>query len=393
MMKCDVVIIGAGPYGLSAAGHLQTIRGLEVQVFGEPMAFWERQMPVGMRLRSPWVASHISDPHCGLTLDAYRIASGNNVSPPVTLDRFVDYGHWFQRQVAPDLDKRKIRRIEPAPGGFQLTVEDGEVLLSRRVVIAAGIGSFAWRPPQFQGLPSGLVSHSSEQRDLHWLAGHQVIVVGGGQSALEMAALLHEAGAEVEIVVRSHAIHWLIRSARLHRLGPIKHLLYAPTDVGPAGVSRIVAVPDLLRKLPRKVQDHFRIRSTQPAGAGWLKPRLDGVKISMGRVVKSAIPVGNRLRLTLDDGSERLVDHVLLGTGYRVDIARYQFLSRELVNLLRRTNGYPQLGRGLEASLPGLHFLGAPASWSFGPLMCFVAGTEYVGRALTRYIMQKRSSE
>jgi hypothetical protein len=113
----------------------------------------------------------------------------------------------------------------------------------------------------------------------------------------------------------------------------------------------------------------------------------------MGRVVKSAIPLGNRLRLTLDNGTERLVDHVLLGTGYRVDIARYQFLSREMVDSVRRANGYPHLSRGFEASLPGLHFLGAPAAWSYGPLMCFVAGTEYAGRALTRYIMQKRCSQ
>lgn len=392
MTKCDVVVIGAGPYGLSAAAHLQTIRGLEIRVFGEPMAFWERQMPVGMRLRSPWVASHISDPHRMLTLDAYQTASGNHLSAPVPLDRFVDYGHWFQRQVVPDLDPRKIKQIESSRGGFQLTLEDEDRLLSRRVVIAVGIGSFAWHPPQFEGLPSDLVSHSSEHRDLRRLAGREVMVIGGGQSALETAALLHEAGAEVEILVRSHTIHWLLRSAKLHHLGPMTRLLYAPTDVGPAGVSRIVAVPDLLRRLPRSIQDHFRIRSTRPAGAGWLKPRLDGVKISLGRVVTSAIPVGKRLRLTLDDGSERLVDHALLGTGYRIDVSRHQLFSRELADSLRLANGYPQLGRGLEASQPGLHFLGAPAAWSFGPLMCFVAGTGYAGRELTRYIMYTHRS-
>jgi cation diffusion facilitator CzcD-associated flavoprotein CzcO len=58
-----VVIIGAGPYGLAAAAHLRAA-GVEPRVFGEPMAFWQRQMPKGMRLRSPWTASHIADP-CG----------------------------------------------------------------------------------------------------------------------------------------------------------------------------------------------------------------------------------------------------------------------------------------------------------------------------------------
>ena len=71
MTTCDVTIVGAGPYGLSAAAHLRTVKGLEVRVFGEPMSFWERHMPVGMRLRSNWTATHIADSNRALTLEAY----------------------------------------------------------------------------------------------------------------------------------------------------------------------------------------------------------------------------------------------------------------------------------------------------------------------------------
>jgi hypothetical protein len=57
-------------------------------------------------------------------------------------------------------------------------------------------------------------------------------------------------------------------------------------------------------------------------------------------------------------------------------------------------NGYPVLGAGFETTAPGLHLLGAPASWSFGPLMRFVAGTEFAGRALERCVARavRRSS-
>jgi FAD-dependent urate hydroxylase len=386
MARCDVAIIGAGPYGLSAAAHVKAIRGLDVQVFGEPMAFWERQMPVGMRLRSPWAASHIADPKREFTLDAYQVASGNHLAPPVPLDRFVDYGRWFQRYVTPDLDSRRITRIESASNGFDLTIDDGERLKARRVVVAAGIGSFARRPPVFDAVPRELVSHTSEHRDLRCLSRRRVIVIGGGQSALENAALLHEAGADVEVIVRSRGIHWLVRSAGLHR-GAMTRFLYAPTDIGPAGISRIVAVPDLVRKFPRQAQDYFRVRSTRPAGAGWLKPRLEPVTMSLGRVVTSAAAAGGRVKLKLDDGSERVADHVMLGTGYRPDVTKYEFLSPRLVDEIDRVNGFPKLGPGLEASVPGLHFLGAPAAWSFGPLMCFVAGTQYTGAALARHIV------
>jgi FAD-dependent urate hydroxylase len=80
------------------------------------------------------------------------------------------------------------------------------------------------------------------------------------------------------------------------------------------------------------------------------------------------------------------VDHVLLGTGYRVDVSKYDFLSPDLVHTIRRSNGYPRLDKGLETSVPGLHILGAPAAWSFGPLMQFVSGARYAAQSLTRHV-------
>ncbi len=390
MTICDVVIIGAGPYGISAAAHLRAIKGLEVRLFGEPMSFWERHMPAGMFLRSNWTATQIADPDNALTLEAFQASSGVRLTLPVPLDRFVQYGVWFQQQAVPDLDRRKITLIESDPRGFRLTLEDGELIYSRHVVVAAGITSFAWRPPEFQTLPSLLVSHTSENRDLRTFVGKQVLIMGSGQSALESGALLHESGAAVEIVGRARRIHWLqgLLSKTLHkRLGKFtSRLLYAPTDVGPAGISQLVARPDLLRRLPRGLQDKIRKRSVRPAGARWLVPRVQDIPIRLGRSVVSVSTAGDRVKVRLDDGSERTVDHVLLGTGYRVDISKYEFLAPALAKSIRSFNGYPCLTAGLETSVPGLHFLGAPAAWSYGPTMQFVSGTRYACQALVRRI-------
>lgn len=386
---CDVAIVGGGPYGLSAAAHLATLEGLKIHILGDPMEFWKRSMPAGMLLRSPYSASHLSDPQRELTLDVYRAANGNDLGEPIPLDRFVEYGQWFQKEGVPEIDKRRVTRVAAGTAGFKLALEDGDVLLARRVVVAAGIAPFAWRPPQFEGLPGQLVSHTSEYRDLSRFGGKRVVVMGGGQSALESAALLRESGAEVEVLVRAPQIHWLSRSAWFHRLGPISRLLYAPEDVGPAGLSHVLALPRWLRKWPRGLQDRLRKRAMRPAAADWLRPRLHEVKIVTGRAAVSAIPAGSRLDIRLDDGSERRVDHALLGTGYCVDVSRYAFLAPELVEALCCCNGFPQLSDGLECSIPGLHFLGAPAGWSFGPLMFFVAGTEFAGRSLARYIASK----
>jgi pyridine nucleotide-disulfide oxidoreductase len=388
MPTCDIVIVGAGPYGLSAAAHLNA-NGVNVRVFGETMSFWNRNMPEGMCLRSPWEASQLSDPARSLTIDAFQTATGVCVSRPIPIECFVAYGRWFQSHAVPNLEQRKVVEIEKDTAGFHVALTDGEVVRCGRVIIAGGIGPFAARPPQFAGIPRDLASHSSEHRDLARFRGQRVVVIGGGQSALESAALLHERQAEVELLVRESTVQWTWQRPWLHTFRPVSMFLYAWPDVGPAFISHAVARPNLYRLFPRRIQDSWRVKSIRPNGVGWLKPRLRDVTVSTGRAVLSATARGNQVELKLSDGSDRLVDHVLLATGYRVDVRRYEFLSRFLRSALRLIDGHPVLGRGFESSIPGLHFLGAPAGWSYGPLMRFVAGADFAAGALTLKIVGK----
>jgi FAD-dependent urate hydroxylase len=388
---CHVTVIGAGPYGLSSAAYLQAA-GVETRVFGEPMAFWENQMPVGMCLRSNWGASHIADPKQELTLDEYVRQKGNHISKPIPLNRFVEYGRWYQSQAVPDLDKRQVRSIDTDVRGFRVSMADGEEFTSRRVVVAGGISPFASKPAEFAAIPSALASHTSEHKDLGKFKGKRVVVIGAGQSALESAALFKELGIPVEVVARTNHLNWVGLHARLHHLGLVSKLLYSDRDVGPAGISRLVAMPHLFRRFPRVFQDRTAYRAIRPAGAGWLAPRIAEIPITLGRKVVSATVAGSQLRIRLDDGSERLVDHALLATGFRVDVSRYPFLSPSLSKQVKTVNGYPVLKRGLESSVAGLHFVGKPAAWSFGPLLGFVSGAEFASNELVRSITRRNRS-
>jgi FAD-dependent urate hydroxylase len=395
MTTHDVIVLGAGPYGLAAGNHLKQIRGLDVRVFGDPMSFWAKTMPKGMFLRSNWTATQIADPTHILTLENYQSENGNHLTTPVPLDRFVQYGLWYQRRALPDLDRRMINRVESDAKGFRVTLNDGETLTAKRVVVAAGIGSFTRRPAEFASLPSHLASHTSEHADLAVFAGKTVLVVGGGQSALESAALLHENGAAAEVVARTKKINWLQgwASKTLHHgLGKATNrVLYAPTDVGPAGISQLMARPDLLRKLPRSLQNKLRIRSVRPAGARWLVDRLKDVAIRLNTSVSSFSVTGDKISVRLSDGTSRTVDHILMGTGYRVDVSKYAFLSPGIVNSLKTQNGFPLLTEGMETSVPGLHILGAPGIWTFGPLLQFVSGTHYACKSLARVVSRNHS--
>jgi FAD-dependent urate hydroxylase len=382
MPDIDVAIIGAGPYGLSAAAHLRR-SGAEVRAFGQPMSFWQT-MPAGMVLRSNWTATCIAEYEGPLSLDSFCAAACTHLGRPIPLDRFIEYGLWVQAQVVPDLDTRSVEMLDSSGDGFRLRLGDGCELSARRVVVAAGIAPFAHRPAFASQLPPELASHTGDHRDLRPFSGQKVLVVGGGQSALESAALLHESGAAPEVMVRADHLNWL-HGGKYHRmLGRCAPLVYAPTDVGPMGLSRLVAVPDVFRRLPRHLQDPLAYRSIRPAGAVWLKSRLRDVPVRLTQPVVSAAADNGRLRVSFADGGTRTVDHLLYGTGYRVDITRYPFLAPSLVARVKRVGGYPVLRAGLETSVPGLHILGAPAAWSFGPIMRFVSGGWYAGRALAR---------
>jgi FAD-dependent urate hydroxylase len=308
----------------------------------------------------------------------------------VPLARFVEYGTWVQQQIVPDVDRRLVESVESNGSGFRLTLTDGERLHAGRVVVAAGIAPFAVRPDFAAGLPPDLVSHTGEHQDLGRFAGASVFVVGGGQSALESAALLQEKGARPEVAVRADHVNWLHGGKYQRILGRFAPLLYAPTDVGPMGLSRLVAAPGLFRRLPRGIQDRLAYRAIRPAGAAWLADRIKDVPIRLSRTVTAIEAANGGVRITFTDGSAQSADHVLLGTGYRVDIARYPFLRQDFAARIRQANGYPLLRPGFESSVPRLHFLGAPAAHSFGPIMRFVSGGWFGGRELTRVIAASR---
>jgi hypothetical protein len=235
----------------------------------------------------------------------------------------------------------------------------------------------------FGDLPTELVSHASAHRDLSVFSGRRVLVIGAGQSGLESAALLAEHGAQVQIAARATTVHWLGRHPRLRSLGPVSTLLYAPAEVGPPLFCRLVEAPHLVHKLPAGRRHQLDRRSIRPAGAAWLRSRvIDTIPLSLRREVAAVETGPHGLIVHFVDGTQTVVDHVLLGTGYQVDLSRYPFLSSELLSRLRQAHGYPVLGRGFQSSVPGLHFLGAPAAWSFGPLMRFVAGTHFAATEL-----------
>jgi len=339
-----------------------------------------------MLMRSPWAATHFASLGTGLTLDDYERSCGLRLARPMPLEDFVGYGEWFLRQTTPALDERNVQRITPADTGFRLELSDGGGVGAARVVLATGIESYATTPAVFDGLAPSLSMHTTQLRDPDELAGARVCVVGGGQSAIESAALLHESGADVEVLMRAPRVNWLHRSQRLHDVKVLSKLLYAPSDIGPAGLSRLVGMPRVVACLSHPRIDRIDRRSMRPAASAWLVPRTRDVPITTGVEVIDARQDGPTVVMRLSSGTQRTADRVVLGTGFRVDVRRHATLPRELTTALECVDGYPVLTRSFESSVAGLYFIGAPAAATFGPLLRFVAGADFAAQRIARHL-------
>ncbi len=219
--ETPVAIVGAGPYGLSLAAHVRA-RGIDVRIFGVPMATWRTQMPAGMHLKSEGFASDLYDPDGAFRLSRFCRDAGipyADIGLPVALETFSNYGLAFARRFAPGLEEREVTDIAPAGKGFVLRFADGGSLRARRVVVAAGITHYPHLPDILRGFPVDLVSHTSAHRSLEKFAGRSVIVVGAGASATDTAALLHKAGAATALVARVPALPFTIRPTSIGRSG------------------------------------------------------------------------------------------------------------------------------------------------------------------------------
>ncbi|MBV9919586.1 MAG: NAD(P)/FAD-dependent oxidoreductase [Pseudonocardia sp.] len=413
----QVAIIGAGPYGLSIAANLRA-RGVAFRIFGTPLGTWRQHMPEGMTLKSGGFASNLCDAQGKETLAAYCADRGlpfHRTDRPVELDVFIEYAMDFQRRLVPDLEETQVVSLDQTVNGFTLKLEDGEVLNVPVVVAAVGITHFKVVPDELAGLPTELMTHSSAHRDLSGFAGKDVTVVGAGASAVDVATLVAEAGATTRVITRSKSVRfsgplapedrgvataWClrclqawsatrrVRSSRVGRL--LSRFLRPTTGIGPGWRSwACVNLPSLFRFLPGTARLTIVKRHLGPKSPHVMKARFDAKVSVTANVNITAATVENgkvRLALTSTTGErcEVVTDHVIAATGYYPDVERLQFISPALRRAIRTHAGMPVLSGTFESSVSGLYFVGPPAVNTFGPLMRFMVGSEYVAPVVSR---------
>jgi thioredoxin reductase len=392
----DVVIIGAGPYGLSIAAFLRRTN-LKFRIFGNPMQSWRQNMPKGMLLKSDGFASSLYDPGSTFTLRRYCEEMNlpyADVGVPVPLETFVAYGMEFQKRLVPMLEETNITAVRRVPSGFELETADGSTLQTRKVVIAAGLTHFSYLPDFLSELPREYVSHSFEHQDLSGFSGRSVAVIGGGASAADIAALLHEAGADVHLVARREkiAFHSLVKEPR-----PLLQRIKNPrSGLGTGWRSRLCTdAPLVFHAMPQNFRLKVVAKHLGPAPGWFVRDKVVGkVPLHEGVQVKDAKVTNGKahLKIAKKDGSELdlAVDHIISATGFRVSLARLGFLDEPLREEIRSIEDSPILSTFFESSVPGLHFVGAASANSFGPLTRFAFGAGFTAKRISKHLANGR---
>jgi cation diffusion facilitator CzcD-associated flavoprotein CzcO len=388
----DVAIIGAGPYGLSLAAHVRT-RGQSMRIFGTAMNSWAKHMPQGMHLKSEGFASSLYDQEDEFPLKAYCAEHAipyADIGLPVAIETFIAYGLEFQRRYVPALENAHILSLKQLDKCFELTTTAGETLRARRVVVAAGIVSFAYLPPLFASLPNSMISHSSQHSDLRGFKGRRVAVLGAGASALDIAALLLDGGAQAELIARRQTIPFHDPPVEPR---PLWQRVTAPrSGLGTGWRSRMCTdIPLVFHAMPEALRIRAVARHLGPAPCWFTRDAVEKrLPMHLDATVTGAHANEGQARLVIrQSGREEKhidVDHVIAATGYRAAVSRLTFIDDSVRTRVRTAEGAPILSRQFESSVPGLFFVGMAAANSFGPLLRFAYGAKFAARRVSAHL-------
>jgi thioredoxin reductase len=347
-----------------------------------------------MQLKSDGFASNLSSPDPSSTLKSWCAANGtayHDTHRPGALSDLLDYSAWFQQRYVPMLEERQVVSLARAPGGFTLWLDDGDMLKAARVVLAVGISWFRHIPEMFRDLPAELLSHSYDHRELSRFAGRKLLILGAGSSAVDMAVLASDAGAQVSLVARAPDIHYHAVPDP-DPISWLKAITHPSSGIGPGWRSFMCSnAPRLFRRMPEKLRLRATKRHLGPAPGWFMRGKLEALT-HLGQTVESIVPHQGGVLLTArgtDGGITRMTgDHVIAATGYRPDLRRLPFLESELRETISRIAHTPNLSDYFETSVPGLHVVGPLAANTFGPLMRFMVGTEYSSPRLAAHLIR-----
>ncbi len=240
--------------------------------------------------------------------EAQHGAPGWEALDKIPREEWMAYLRWYRRVLRiPLRNDTRLQRIEPLPalGLHRLHLEGGQVLLTRKVILATGIqGGGQWSVPQLvsERLPPSLYAHTSGPLDYDALAGKRVGILGGGASSFDNAQYALQHG-----VAQAHVF---VRRSQLPRVNPIRHMEQAGI------IARFPSLPDADKYA---LMSSFFARNQPPTNDTFARAAaMPGFHLHLGAPWLDVSERDGRAVVTTPQG-EHVFDFLAIATGLVTD--------------------------------------------------------------------------
>jgi len=382
-INTKLLIIGAGPFGLSMSAYcLQN--NIDHIVLGRSMDFWKNNMPAGMKLRSAY-DWHL-DPSGIDTFEKFMHEQGLKIDDysPVPLELYLEYAVWFSRQKNINPINNMVTKLDydEEKSEFIAEIDNGDLIISKNVLLAIGFKYFKNIPSEFSvQIPEDMYTHTCDINSFDRFKDKKCLIVGGRMSAFESAALLNESGAKEVNVSFRHNMPEFIES-------------------------EWDWVTPLLEKMAENPGSYLNLKESEKDKIGkrffgegrlkmepWLKPRLDhdSIHILPDTEINEIILSDNEeLKVNFNYGDHISIDHVILATGYKVNIKDVPFLNNgNILETLKVTSGYPELDSHMQTSISGLYATSMLATRDFGLFFGFTVSVNTSSKIIGKSLIDK----
>ncbi len=387
--ETDLLIIGAGPFGLGLAAYCQQF-SIDYLMVGKPMGFWKSNMPHGMYLRSG-IDWHL-DPSGTYTIENFIQSQGYDTDQlkPLSREFYLNYTDWFKEGNQIDTMDFKVHELKVYDNSFTAVSEDGNELKAKNVLVATGFEHYKHLPEEYlEMFPQDRLYHTCDLVNFDKLKRKRCLIIGGRQSAFEWAALLNESGVEQINLCYRHDTPRFTESDW--------------TWVTPL-MDRFIEDNSWYHKLTDEEKQALDYRLWVEGRAKlepWLYPRINNnnVKLYPNSTIKNCTILSDHsLQCTLDQGQQLETDVIILATGYKVDLRKIPFLvNGNILEKLSIQGGFPRLDQNLQSNIPGLYFTSITATRDFGSFFAFTvsvkASANLVGQHLRSTLSTSASSE
>ncbi|MEU8592050.1 NAD(P)-binding domain-containing protein [Streptomyces sp. NPDC048664] len=353
MEHTDVAVIGGGQSGLATAHALRLhgLRPVVLEASDRAAGSWPHYYD-SLTLFSPARYSSLPGmPFPGADRDRYPHR-----------DEVVAYLTAYADRLAAEIRTNcRVIAVRRTGGILTLELEGGGRLSARAVVAASGTFGRPHRPvlPGLQEF-TGQVLHAADYRGPAPFSGRRVVVVGAGNSAVQIAA---ELAATARVTLATGAP---VKFAAQRILGRDLHFWTTRTGLDTAPLGRLLSRPPT-----QPVLDDGRYRAALAAGRPDRRPLFTGA---------------DGAKLVWPGEGREDVDAIVLATGYRPDLPYLAGLDSAL-----DADGNPWHREGLATGVPGLAFVGLEwqRSLSSNSLRGVGRDAERIARSLAAHLARR----